>query len=257
MGRVAGKIAIVTGAASGIGFATAELLAGEGGIVVLTDQDAALGSAAAQKIQAEGGRARFLRHDVSSESAWEAVVADTLQEHGQLDVLVNNAGIAFPNGSVEDQSLEQWRRVMTVNADGVFLGTKHAMIAMRRSGAGSIVNVSSIMGIVGSPGTAAYTASKGAVRTFTKSAALHGAKIGRGIRVNSVHPGYVMTPLLEENLRRRGSVAAETEAVQARTPLGHLGEPRDIAYGILYLASDEARFVTGSELVIDGGYLAQ
>jgi NAD(P)-dependent dehydrogenase (short-subunit alcohol dehydrogenase family) len=180
-------------------------------------------------------------------------------EYGGLDVLVNNAAIGFPNGNVEEQTLEQWRTVMSVNLDGVFLGTKAAIAAMRKTGrGGSIINISSILGIVGSPGTAAYVASKGGVRLLSKSAALHCAKSGYAIRVNSVHPGWIETPLMDKSVRARGGDArAQRATIVAQTPLGRFGEPEDIAYGVLYLASDESRFVTGTELVIDGGYLAQ
>ena len=258
MGRVSGKIAIVTGAASGLGAASARMLAHEGAAVMLTDRQLDRGEAIAADLRQAGCSVSFLRHDVTSEADWIAVVEQTEASFGGLHVLVNNAGVGFPNGSVEEQSLEDWQSVMSVNLDGVFLGVKHAIGAMRRTGTGgSIVNVSSILGITASPTTAAYCASKGGVRLLTKSAALHCAKLGYGIRVNSLHPGYVWTPLLSETLQRRGEIEAGRRAVEALIPLGHTGEPDDIAYGVVYLASDESRYVTGAELVIDGGYLAQ
>jgi 3(or 17)beta-hydroxysteroid dehydrogenase len=256
MGRVAGKVAIVTGGALGIGRATARLLAREGARVVVTDVLADEGRAVAEEIGERGGEARFLEHDVTSEDAWSAVVRDTLAAWGRLEVLVNNAGIAIP-GTAEETSLEDWRRLMAVNLDGVFLGTRHAIPAMRDSGGGSIVNLSSIEGLIGDPGLAAYNASKGGVRIFTKSAALHCAKAGYRIRVNSVHPGYIWTPMVEGYLSTQDDPAAGKRYLESLHPVGHLGEPDDIAYGILYLASDESKFVTGAELVIDGGYTAQ
>lgn len=259
MGRVSGKVAIVTGAASGIGTATSRLLACEGAKIVLTDLQAEQGESVAAAICKTGGEALFMAHDVTAEAGWQTVIEQTLTRFGGLHILVNNAGVAFPNGSVEQQSLDDWRTVMSVNMEGVFLGTKYGIVAMRRTGAGgSIINFSSILGIGGSGTTAAYCASKGGVRLFTKSAALHCAQAGYRIRVNSVHPGYIWTPMLEGTLRKRGGdMEIERKRVEGLTPLGHTGEPDDIAYGVLYLASDESKFVTGTELVIDGGYLAQ
>lgn len=258
MGRLANKVALVTGAASGLGAATATLLACEGAKVVLTDLDAETGEAAATAIVDAGCDAAFVRLDVSREDDWDEAIERTMAMFGGLHVLVNNAGVAFPNGSVEGQTLDDWRAIMSVNLEGVFLGTKAGIAAMRKTGGGgSIINFSSILGIGGSATTAAYCASKGGVRLFTKSAALHCAKAGYRIRVNSIHPGYIWTPMLEETLRRRGDIDEERKKIEALTPLGHAGVPDDIAYGVLYLASDESKFVTGTELVIDGGYLAQ
>jgi 3(or 17)beta-hydroxysteroid dehydrogenase len=256
MGRVAGKVAIVTGGALGIGRATAQLLAREGARVAVTDVLADEGRAVAEEIGKGGGEARFLEHDVTSEEAWSAVVRDTLAAWGRLDILVNNAGVALA-GTAEETSLEDWRRLMAVNLDGVFLGTKHAIPAMKATGGGSIVNLSSIEGLIGDPNLAAYNASKGGVRIFTKSAALHCAKAGYRVRVNSVHPGYIWTPMVENYLNTQDDPAAGKRYIESLHPVGHLGEPDDIAYGILYLASDESKFVTGTELVIDGGYTAQ
>lgn len=254
MARVAGKVAIISGAASGIGKATAMLLAKEGASVVIGDLKEEDGQKAVAEIGAAGGKALFVKLDVSKEADWKAAVDATIAEFGRLDIAVNNAGIAY-TGTVESTDLAHWQRVISINLDGVFLGTKYAIEGMRRHGkGGSIVNLSSIEGLIGDPTLAAYNASKGGVRLFTKSSALHCAKSGYAIRVNSVHPGYIWTPMVA------GLTNEEAEARQKLVdlhPLGHLGEPDDIAYGILYLASDESKFMTGSELVIDGGYTAQ
>lgn len=256
MGRVADKVAIVTGGALGIGRASAALLAREGAKVVVTDILVEEGEAAVEEIRKAGGEARFLEHDVTSEEAWRRVVADTVAAHGRLDILVNNAGLGI-GGTAEDTMLEDWRKLMAVNLDAVFIGTREAIAAMKVSGGGSIVNLSSIEGLIGDPNLAAYNASKGGVRIFTKSAALHCAKAGHRIRVNSVHPAYIWTPMVENFLKAQGDLESGKRFLESLHPIGHLGEPDDIAYGILYLASDEAKFVTGSELVIDGGYTAQ
>lgn len=258
MGRMAGKIAIVTGAAQGMGAASARLMAREGARVMLTDINHSRGEAEANAIRELGGDARFMRHDVVDEAAWRAVMDETQKAFGGLHVLVNNAGVAFPAGSVEALTLDEWRQMHAINLESVFLGAKHAIAAIRATGeGGSIVNFSSMLGIVANPAQAAYGASKGGVRSFTKSAALHCAQSGYRIRVNSIHPGYIWTPMLEETLARRGDLAEHKRIVEAKTPLGHCGEADDVAYGVLYLASDESKFVTGTELVIDGGYTAQ
>lgn len=256
MGRVKGKVAIVTGAAKGIGEATARLLAQEGASVVITDLDVAGGENVAQNIVADGGKAIFIHQDVSSEDSWVKTVAETEEKFGSLSILVNNAGVAL-SGSIEDTSFEDWRNLMSVNLDAVFLGTKHAIVAMRASGGGSIINLSSIEGIVGDPNLAAYNASKGGVRLLTKSAALHCANSALNIRVNSVHPGFIWTPMVENYLSSLGDLEEGREATGKLHPLGHLGEPIDVAAGILFLASDESKFMTGAELVIDGGFTAQ
>lgn len=257
MGRMSSKVAIVTGGASGMGKATAMLLAREGAAVAVSDLNVEAGQAVADAIGAAGGRALFVRHDVTSENGWQDAMAATLRAFGKLSVAVNNAGVGTPFGSVEELSLEDWRKVMAVNMEGVFLGTKYAIEAIRSSGeGGSIINFSSTMGMVGSPSTAAYVASKGAVRSFTKSAALHCARQRYGIRVNSVHPGWIRTPMSAGALDTLAASGQGNKALEL-TPIGRLGEPDDVAYGVLYLASDESSFVTGSELVIDGGYLAQ
>ncbi|GAA2832637.1 NAD(P)-dependent dehydrogenase (short-subunit alcohol dehydrogenase family) [Aminobacter aminovorans] len=257
MGRVEGKVAIVTGAASGMGEASAKLLARQGAVVVVSDLQADKGRQVAESIRIAGGRSLYAEHDVTSEAGWQDVMSKTLEAFGGLHILVNNAGVGAPFGSVEDLSLDDWRKVMAVNMEGVFLGTKYGIEAMRKSGkGGSIVNFSSTMGLVGSPSTAAYVASKGGVRLFSKSAALHCAKERYGIRVNSIHPGWIRTPMSSAALDKLAVSGAGNKAVEL-TPLGRVGEPEDVAYGVLYLASDESGFVTGTELVIDGGYTAQ
>ena len=250
--RLEGKVAIVSGGASGIGEATSRLFAAEGASVVIADINDELGAALESDIRDGGGEAAYLKLDVTDEEQWRAVVAETVTRFGKLDIVVNNAGISAPGRpSTEEQTVEGWDAVMAVNAKGVFLGTKHAIPEMRKAGGGSIVNISSVYGIVGSKGGTAYHASKGACRSFSKAAAIQYA--GEQIRVNSVHPGFVDTPMTAE----LHSLPSVHEERVAKTPLGRMGLPEDIAYGILYLASDESRFVTGSELVIDGGMTAQ
>jgi len=252
MGRVENKVAVVTGGAGGIGAAAARLLAANGATVVVTD----LAEAPAPDGE-ETGAALYLRQDVTREEEWTRVLDAVIDRFGRFDILVNNAGVGFRR-NVEDTTLEEWRRVMTVNLDGVFLGTRHGIAAMRRAGnGGSIVNVASIEGLIGDPELAAYNASKGGVRLLTKSAALHCARARTGIRVNSVHPGYIWTPMVARSVAAAPDPEKARRHLESLHPVGHLGTPDDIAYGILYLASDESRFVTGSELVIDGGYTAQ
>ena len=254
MGRVAGKVALVTGAALGIGKASALMLAREGAKMVVSDLKQAEGEAVAQAIRDAGGEAIFVQHDASKEPDWERAIAATFDAFGKLNIVVNNAGIALSK-NVEETTLAEWRRVQDINLDGVFLGTRFGIEALKKSGGGSIINLSSIEGLIGDPNLAAYNASKGGVRIFTKSAALHCAQAGYGIRINSVHPAYIWTPLVQELAQHEESDAYKR--LVSLHPIGHLGEPDDIAYGILYLASDESKFVTGSELVIDGGYTAQ
>jgi 3(or 17)beta-hydroxysteroid dehydrogenase len=257
MRRVQGKVALVTGAALGIGKACANMLAKEGARVVLTDILDTEGQAAASAIVEAGGEAIYLHHDVSDEAQWVAAIEAALRRFGRLDALVNNAGVGW-GGPPEDETLERWRKLMAVNLDGVFLGVKHGIRAMKAAGkGGSIINLSSIEGIIGDPNLGAYNASKGGVRLYTKSTALYCAKAGLGIRVNSIHPGYIWTPMVEHYLMEAGDVEAGRKTLDAMHPVGHVGEPDDIAYGVLYLASDESKFVTGTELVIDGGYTAQ
>lgn len=256
MNRLRGKSAIVTGGALGIGRACALMLAEEGASVAVTDLDVAKGSLVVDEIHRRGGAAEFIEHDVADESQWDHVMKVVVERYKKLDVLVNNAGVALAK-DVEHTTLAEWRLLMSINLDGVFLGMKHAIAAMKATGGGSIVNLSSIEGLVGDPNLAAYNASKGGVRLLTKSAALYCAKAGYNIRVNSVHPGYIWTPMVENFLKSQGDVAEGRKLLDSMHPIGHVGEPDDIAYGVLYLASDEAKFVTGTELVIDGGYTAQ
>ncbi|AZI35280.1 putative cyclopentanol dehydrogenase [Caenibius tardaugens NBRC 16725] len=252
-GRVAGKVALVTGASSGLGEAIARLLAEEGARVMVCDIDVEGGRRVAAAIEAAGGRALFHAIDVSSECAWDDAMAAVAEQFGGLDICVNNAGIG-PYGDM-DMDFALWRKVMAINLDGVFLGTRAAIRLMATGGRkGSVVNISSTMAYVADYATAAYSASKGGVRSLTKAAALHCAAKKLPIRVNSVHPGMCLTPMVETALER--DPAFRDEQI-ARHPIGHLGDPRDIAYGVLYLASDEANFSTGTELVIDGGYLAK
>ncbi len=264
--RVAGKVAIVTGAASGIGAGCARALAREGACVVLTDIAYAEAEAAAAEIAQSGGSAAAFKHDVTVEEDWAAVIDATIEKFGHLDVLVNNAGIAS-RGSLLDTTLDDWRALMRVNLDGVFLGTRAAIKAMQAAGrstdhVGCVINMSSVLGLVGAAGVAAYSASKGAVRLFTKSVALECADKGWRVRVNSIHPGYISTPLLEKALARRAAAeGTDVNVLRAqlveRHPIGRLGTSEDVANGVVYLASDESAFVTGCELVIDGGYTAR
>ena len=255
MGRVAGKVALVTGAGLGLGRASSLLLASEGARLVVSDIDESLAANTAAEIVKVGGEALALRQDVSKPEDWPSVMAAIEQRFGRLDVLVNNAGIAIAK-NVEDTTLAEWRRTMAVNLDGVFLGCQEGIKLMRKSGGGSIVNLSSIDGIIGEAELAAYCASKGGVRTLTKAVAVHCAEQRYGIRCNSIHPGYIWTPQTENYLRDLGTLEHEKARALSRHPIGFLGEPNDIAYMVLYLASDESKFVTGSEMVVDGGYLA-
>ena len=261
--RLADKVAIVTGGASGIGAETARVFAGQGASVVLCDVNAVLGQSIVGEIGKSGGKAIFRELDVTDEQQWAALVAETEQEYGKLNILTNIAGISgrdpkqlvqqtpTAGGMLEDQSLAKWNQIMEVNATGTFLGTRQAIAPMRRAGGGSIINISSICGIVGSFANAAYHASKGAVRIFSKAAAIQYAP--DRIRVNSIHPGFVDTPMTKPAHSNPELVQIRLEA----TPLGRFGVPRDIALGCLYLASDESSWVTGSELVIDGGLTAK
>ncbi len=253
MGRAEGKIALITGAGMGLGLATATLLAREGAALVLTDISQPHLDEAVATLRASGATVRGIVQDTSSPEDWARVEADVRGTEGRLDVLVNNAGIA-PIGTIESCDMEQWRRCMAVNADGVFLGCKTA-VALMKAGGGSIINLSSIDGIIGEADLAAYCASKGAVRTLTKAVAVHCAEQGYGIRCNSIHPGYIWTPQTETYLAGLGRLEAEKAKALSRHPIGRLGKPDDIAWMVLYLASDESSFVTGAEMVVDGGYL--
>jgi cyclopentanol dehydrogenase len=250
-GRLDGKVALISGAARGQGAVEARLFAREGAAVVLGDIRDEDGKQVEAAIRAAGGAATYVRLDVTSEPDWRAAVATAVQAYGKLNVLVNNAGILF-RARIEDTREADWDRIMAVNVKGVFLGTKCAIPAMRQAGGGSIVNISSTAGLVGSPGeTAAYTATKGAVRLFTKATAVQHAR--ENIRCNSVHPGPIATDMIKDVLEDR----ARWEQRLRRLPMGRVGTPEDVAFGVLYLASDEAAYVTGSELVIDGGTTAE
>ena len=256
MNRLIGKVAVVTGGALGIGEATAVLLAKEGARVAVTDINDSAGEAVVAAIEAAGGKARYWHLDTADEKNVVEVFADIIAHFGEITVLVNNAGIAGVNRPTHEVTEAEWDRVMDVNVKGVFYCTKHAVPSMQRAGGGSIINMSSIYGLIGAADLPPYHASKGAVRLMTKNDALLYA--GDKIRVNSIHPGFIWTPLVES----LGKVSADgleafRRSLDERHPLGHVGEPDDIAYGVLYLASDESRFVTGSELVIDGGYTAR
>jgi NAD(P)-dependent dehydrogenase (short-subunit alcohol dehydrogenase family) len=251
MGRVAGKVALVTGAASGIGRASALMLAREGAKVVLADINADGGRAA---VEAIGADSEFVELDVTDEDAWVAAMAHTLDAFGGLHILVNSAGIGF-NADIESLSLEDWRRIHRIDLDSVFLGCKHGIGAIARSGGGSIVNISSIAGIIGGHNMSAYNSAKAGVRLLSKSVALHCARKGYDVRCNSVHPTFIDTPILGGILEKLGSEEGRAKLAR-QVPLGRIGEADDVAYGVLYLASDESRFVTGSELIIDGGISA-
>jgi NAD(P)-dependent dehydrogenase (short-subunit alcohol dehydrogenase family) len=255
-GRVARKLALVTGAAQGLGEAIARMLAREGARVACTDLDGEGARRTAEAINAERPGAAFAyAHDVTDEAQWIAVLAQAARDLGGLSVLVNNAGIATL-ASVEDESLEQWRQTMAVNADSVFLGSKHALAYLRENQPGSIVNISSIAGLVAGHNYAAYNASKAAVWLLTKSTALHCARKRWDIRCNSVHPAFVRTAILDPLIAQLGLEDAEAKLAR-QLPLGRLGEPDDVAYAVLYLASDESRFMTGAEMKLDGGLSAQ
>ncbi len=253
MNRVAGKVALITGAASGLGRAIALLLAEEGAAVAVTDVSDDAGQALVDEISSNGGRAIYHNLDVSSEASWRAALDATEAHFGKLNILVNNAGIAPPGDASMD--FELWRKTQSINLDGVFLGCKYGIETMSRCGEkGSIINVSSVMAMVGQATTVAYSASKGGVRSLTKAVAMDCAARSLPIRVNSVHPGTCVTPLVQAYY---DSQAPEVLQAQIdRHPIGHLGDPMDVAYAVLYLASDESKFVLGSELVVDGGMLA-
>ena len=249
--RLAGKVALISGGARDMGAAEAAMFCWEGASVVIGDVLDAEGKKIESEISGKGGRIAYIHLDVTSEADWQAAVDLAVRRFGKLDVLVNNAGIGA-HGRVADTSADAWDRVMAINAKGVFLGTKAVIPAMRRAGGGSIINISSQLGLVGSDHTSPhYSASKGAVRLLTKTTAVQYAR--EGIRVNSVHPGPIATPMTAA----RRSDPAHNAMMVSRIPLGRYGEANEVAYGVVYLASDESSFVTGSELVIDGGWTAQ
>ncbi len=251
MARLQDKVALVTGAASGIGRRCAQRFVEEGARVAMTDIDREGLAAAAAPL---GAAACAIGHDVASEADWEAAVAAATTAFGRLSILVNSAGSGHA-ASIEDTTFEDWRRAMAVNADGTFLGCRAGVAAMKETG-GAIVNLSSVSGLVGGHNLAAYNASKGAVRLLTKSVALHCARKGYGIRCNSVHPAFIDTPMVEALIARSRDPASARARLEAQIPLRRLGQAGEVADMIVYLASDEAAFVTGTEFVIDGGLTA-
>jgi len=249
--RLDGKVALITGGAKGQGREEAKLFAKEGAKIVLGDILDNLGQEVAKDIQDTGGEATYVHLDVTNETDWKSSIKIILQKYGRLDVLVNNAGILIRKG-IEDTTTEDWSRIMDINAKGAFLGIKSAIPVMRKSGGGSIINISSTAGLVASPsGSASYTASKGAVRLLTKSTAIQYAH--ENIRCNSVHPGPIDTDMIQDSITDPTKLTERME----RLPMGRFGTAEEVAFGVLYLASDESSFVTGSELVIDGGHTAQ
>lgn len=257
MNRLSNCVCLVTGAAAGIGLATAERLLQEGALVLLTDLDADAGQTQVERLRGEGLNAHFLQQDAACEEAWQRTMGHVREQWNLLDVLVKNAGIAIL-ADVENLTLAQWRKSNAVNLDGVFLGTQQA-IAMMKGRGGSIINIASIEGFIGEPMVPSYNAGKGGVRMFTKAAAAHCARKGYNIRINNVCPGYVATPMISGGML--GLPAEQVQAFQSylgdRIPMGRLAEPAEIAGAVAFLASADASYVTGSDLVVDGGYLAQ
>ncbi|GAB2873231.1 glucose 1-dehydrogenase [Streptomyces mayteni] len=249
MNRVRGKVTIITGAARGQGEAHSRLFAAEGARVLMTDVLDDAGEAVAEELREAGHDVRYRHMDVTSESDWLAVVDDAERHWGRVDILLNNAGIVGSMKAADEEDLQAWTKITAINQRGVFLGTKHVVPAMRRAGGGAIVNTCSINGSVGAAGSFSYQASKGAVRMMTRAAALE--YVGDDIRVNSVSPGLVMTPMAEEE------GAESNRAFAAATPMGRGARPEEVSYGVLFLASDEASYITGTDLFIDGGYTAQ
>jgi cyclopentanol dehydrogenase len=252
MGRLDGKVALISGGARGQGATEARMFAAEGAAVVFGDILDDDGRKVEAEIRELGGQATYVHLDVTNEADWQSAVEAAVSGYGKLNVLVNNAGIVLGR-SIEEMTEEDWDRLFAVNAKGVFLGTKASLPRLRAAGGGSIINISSTAGLVGNDyNLAGYSSTKGAVRLFTKSTAIQHAH--EGIRCNSVHPGPIDTPMLLESRRGRGALTDEQQ--RARTPLGRIGRPEDIAYAVIYLASDESSFVTGSEVVVDGGRTA-
>ena len=255
MNRLKNKVAVITGGALGLGRATAIRMAEEGAAVAILDVLDKEGEALVKELAGRDRRAKYWHCDVSREADVAKVFADVVSREGGLHILVNNAGVSGANKPTHELTEAEWDFVQSVNVKGVFFCTKHAIPPLRRSGGGSIINLSSIYGLVGAPDVPPYHASKGAVRLMTKTDALTYAS--DRIRVNSIHPGFIWTPMVQNYLTAAGDVTQGRKATDALHPLGHIGEPDDIAWGAVYLASDEAKFVTGSELVIDGGYTAK
>ena len=255
MDRLKNKVAVITGAALGLGRATALRMAQEGAAIAVFDVLDDQGAALVAEIASKGRKARYWPCDVSREAQVKQAIDEAAGHFGRIDVLVNNAGVAGANKPTHELTEAEWDWVQAINVKGVFFCTKHAIAHLRRAGGGSIINLSSIYGLVGAADVPAYHASKGAVRLMSKTDALLYA--GDRIRVNSIHPGFIWTPMVEHHLSAQGDLEAGRQAADALHPLGHMGEADDIAWGAVYLASDEAKFVTGSELVIDGGYTAR
>ena len=253
MGRLEGKTALVTGAASGIGLQTSIRLAEEGALVMMTDINLEEGC---QQSEKPGANAAFLKLDITEEEEWISVLDETVKRFDRLDILVNSAGMVLI-ADVEQITLEDWRKVHAVNLDGTFLGCKHGVRVMKEFDAGSIINLSSVSGMIGGFNLAAYNSSKGAVRMLTKSVALHCARAGYGIRCNSIHPTFIETPMLESMIRDSPDPEKARQTLVRQVPLRRIGKPDDVANMIVYLASDESTFVTGTEMVIDGGVIAQ
>ena len=253
MARLEGKTALVTGAASGIGLQTSIRLAEEGALVMMTDINHEEGLQQAEKL---GANATFLKLDITEEEEWISVLDETVKRFDRLDILVNSAGMVLI-ADVEQITLEDWRKVHAVNLDGTFLGCKHGVRVMKEFGAGSIINLSSVSGMIGGFNLAAYNSSKGAVRMLTKSVALHCARAGYGIRCNSIHPTFIETPMLESMILDSPDPEKARQTLVRQVPLRRIGKPDDVANMIVYLASDESTFVTGTEMVIDGGVIAQ
>jgi NAD(P)-dependent dehydrogenase (short-subunit alcohol dehydrogenase family) len=260
-GQVEGKVALVTGGASGIGAACAELLAREGASVAVTDVDELRGPEVVAGIRKAGGEATFWHHDVTSEPRWIEIVAEVEKRYGRLDILVSNAGIGIAVPSITEMSLSDWRRQTAINLDGVFLSVKHCLPLMRKTGGGSIIMMSSLAGLRGAAGLSGYCATKGGVRLFAKAIAMECATFGDGIRVNSVHPGIIDTPIwgkipAEAQGRGQNAPIDPEERAKFATPLARAGHASEIASGVLFLASDASSYMTGTELVIDGGMFA-
>lgn len=250
MGRMKDKVVVITGGALGMGKAHSVLFAREGAQVVLTDINEAAGQATADEISQGGGKAVFFRHDVANAGDWQQIVAQCITRFGRIDVLVNNAGILLLK-MLEDTADDEWDHIFNINAKGTFFGCKYILPGMQKAGGGSIINISSIYGLIGAPGAAAYEASKGAVRLLTKAAAVDFAKFN--IRVNSIHPGVIVTEMTRDLLKS----PEVTHALLGTTILGRPGQPEEVSAAVLFLASDDASFMTGSEMVVDGGYTTQ
>ncbi|GGP07527.1 MULTISPECIES: SDR family NAD(P)-dependent oxidoreductase [Oceanobacillus] len=247
MGRLTGKVAIITGAANGMGASEAKLFAKEGAKVVATDINDNLLHEVINEIKADGGEAIGLKHNVTSEEEWKHVIQETVDHYGKVDVLVNNAGVSSPK-TMAQMEMDEWNKIMDIDLNGCVIGMKYVIPEMQKAGGGSLINISSIGGLVGMAGSSPYTAAKGALRSLSKSAAVEYGK--DKIRVNSVHPGIIETPMTADTFK-------DAEAYyKTFTQLPYFGNPEDVAYGVLFLASDESRFMTGSELVIDGGWTA-